>query len=173
MKRSGLRKPVRRLALIAGALVCAVGLAVPASADAAPPVAPAASARPMVHPGYPCTQQSTTAASFINWTFYTGQSVCVNGYDYVIQADGNVVVYDATDKALWSTRTAIGRPTRVIMQNDGNFVVYDGTTVLFATGTDGLSSAYICFQPDGKMAIYTANTGRTTCTGKVRWSSKN
>lgn len=170
MKRSGLPKPVRRLALFAGALVCTAGLAVPASADAA---GPGAGARPMVHAGYPCTQQSTTFAWFTNWTFYTGQSVCVNGYDYVIQSDGNVVVYDASDKALWSTRTAIGRPTRVTMQNDGNFVVYDGATVLFATGTAGLSSAYLCFQTDGKMVIYTANTGRATCSGKAYWSSKN
>jgi hypothetical protein len=166
VKRAGLRNPLRRLALVAGALLCTAGLAVPASADTQ-----AHAAHPMVHTGYPCTTQTTTFAWFTNWTFFTGQSVCVNGYDYVIQSDGNVVIYDASDKALWSTRTAIGRPTRVTMQNDGNFVVYDGTKALFASGTAGLSSAYICFRTDGKMAIYVANTGLATCSGKVYWSS--
>ncbi|KAK5657001.1 hypothetical protein OQA88_3524 [Cercophora sp. LCS_1] len=54
-----------------------------------------------------------------------------------MQPDGNLVMYNNSDKAVWHTDTAspIGDSTVVCsVQNDGNVVLYKGTSV-WATST--------------------------------------
>jgi hypothetical protein len=46
-----------------------------------------------------------------------------------MQGDGNLVLYDSADTALWDSKTS-GKgtgPYRAVMQDDCNFVVYDST----------------------------------------------
>jgi hypothetical protein len=48
-------------------------------------------------------------------------------YQFYMQPDGNLVVYDSTKKALWASNTyrkGTG-PYRAVIQGDNNFVVYD------------------------------------------------
>jgi len=66
-----------------------------------------------------------------------------------LQSDGNLVLYDAFNKALWASGTNGRRhhshqghhhhhhPLRLVMQDDGNLVLYSGTTPLWATNTNG------------------------------------
>lgn len=58
----------------------------------------------------------------------------------IVQNDGNLVIYDSRDKALWSSETnGQGEgPYLLRMQDDANLVLYDiNDTPIWATGTDG------------------------------------
>jgi Peptidase family M23 len=57
---------------------------------------------------------------------------------FSIQADGNIVLYNYSNKPIWATMTNGNRGVQVAMQNDGNWVVYtsDGRPV-WATMTNG------------------------------------
>jgi hypothetical protein len=43
-----------------------------------------------------------------------------------MQGDGNLVIYDANSRPLWSTGTYGNAGSRLFMQDDGNAVIYDG-----------------------------------------------
>ena len=45
-----------------------------------------------------------------------------------MQSDGNLVLYDGSNKALWSSNTNSKgvKPFRLVMQKDRNLVIYDG-----------------------------------------------
>ncbi|NRG42954.1 excalibur calcium-binding domain-containing protein [Rathayibacter sp. VKM Ac-2835] len=107
----------------------------------------------------------------------------------VIQNDGNLVIYAASGRALWSSYTPPAPPAPVIrdvlngggeirsgqqlvssdggsraaMQGDGNFVVYRGGEVRFSTGTSG-SGNRLAMQTDGNAVVYSSG-------GAVRWQS--
>lgn len=53
-----------------------------------------------------------------------------------MQGDGNAVVYDASNRAMWDSRTA-GRPGSILrVQDDGNVAIYaPGNRAVWATGT--------------------------------------
>ncbi len=56
-----------------------------------------------------------------------------------MQSDGNLVIYDSTNKATWATNTnGVGTaPFCLIMQDDRNLVVYDSTgTPTWSTHTN-------------------------------------
>jgi hypothetical protein len=48
-------------------------------------------------------------------------------YKLQMQADGNLVIYDASNAAKWASGTRGDRngPYRLIMQDDSNLVIYD------------------------------------------------
>lgn len=83
---------------------------------------------------------------------------------FVMQTDGNAVVYDYTGRATWSSRTQ-GVGDRLDMQTDGNVVVSaaDGRPV-WATGTDGEPGADLEMQDDGNLVVYRAD-------GSPAWAS--
>src|SRR4051812_13006304 len=58
-------------------------------------------------------------------------------YKFVMQDDGNLVLYTGNlSRALWTSRTAGHPGSRAVMQVDGNFVVYDSSDrPLWYTGT--------------------------------------
>jgi len=91
--------------------------------------------------------------------------------DFILrmQADGNLVVYDARAlnvymAALWSSRTNGQRVDRCIMQADGNLVLYNGSTAVWASNTNGYPGAYAILQDDGNFVIYSTD-------GQHRWAS--
>jgi hypothetical protein len=51
----------------------------------------------------------------------------------VLQADGNFVIYSASNAVLWASNTAGHPGSSLSMQNDGNAVLYDNGTALWAT----------------------------------------
>ena len=47
------------------------------------------------------------------------------GNQFIMQEDGNAVLYDEAGDALWSSKTQKTGANRIIMQADGNLVIYD------------------------------------------------
>jgi hypothetical protein len=79
-------------------------------------------------------------------------------YTLVMQADGNLVLYDNTTRAaLWSSQTD-GNPGAVaVMQSDANLVVYSAAKQpLYSTATGGRgdSESHLVIQDDGNAVIY-------------------
>lgn len=76
-------------------------------------------------------------------------------YTFVVQGDGNVVVY-GNGRALWWTGTG-GHPGATLsVQSDGNVVVYDRGRALWSTGTAGAGGGQLILQDDGNLVLYTA-----------------
>ncbi len=79
-----------------------------------------------------------------------------------MQADGNLVVYDKSNKALWSSGSAGHPGTTLGLGDDGNIVLADGTRVIWAankfadeawsgcmpSGSNDVARACYVFQPD-------------------------
>lgn len=104
----------------------------------------------------------TAAAAANGSTLHGGQALEIGqalhsddgAYSAVMQTDGNFVVYDAGQGALWASGTADSGGTRLVMQDDGNLVVYtaEGRAV-WDTGTGG-SGVYAVMQTDGNFVLY-------------------
>jgi WD40 repeat protein len=77
-------------------------------------------------------------------------------YKFVMQADGNLVLYDSYDQALWASKTnSHGNVWDVIMQTDGNLVIYDAHNhAIWASNTNGKPGASLTAQDDGNVVIY-------------------
>lgn len=75
-------------------------------------------------------------------------------YTFVMQGDGNLVLYAARGKALWAAYTN-GPDRRAVMQSDGNFVVYDSANqALWHTKTGGKPGARLEVQDDANLVLY-------------------
>lgn len=91
-------------------------------------------------------------------------------YRLILQkSDGNLVLYDDTNRAVWAPRNEIGRSlggaASAVMQEDGNFVLYTPSReALWATDTDGNGGARLYLRSDGTLEVQ-APGGRTV------WSS--
>jgi hypothetical protein len=88
-----------------------------------------------------------------------------NGYQLIMQADGNLVQY-AGQYALWDSRTFGNPGAWVIMQTDGNLVVYSSSgQPLWSSRTNGTQNlgSYLSVQSDSNLVIYTG-------TGQAIWA---
>ena len=72
----------------------------------------------------------------------------------VFQDDGNLVVYDNQNRALWASGTNGQAASQCIMQTDGNLVIYGYYDAIWASGTNGWYNAYLDMQDDGNLVIY-------------------
>ncbi|HUC21481.1 MAG TPA: hypothetical protein VMA73_02125 [Streptosporangiaceae bacterium] len=100
-------------------------------------------------------------------------------FKFVLQADGNLVLYvidDATlpvditqgqyTKALWATGTEGSGATHCSMQTDGNVVLYTNSNApVWASNTNGNPGAFLRCQSDGNIVIYSSN-------GMPLWASQ-
>jgi hypothetical protein len=69
-------------------------------------------------------------------TIWTSNTSGRGGTRVVMQTDGNLVMYDQQNIAVWHTRTPgnTNNP-RLILQTDGNLVLYSGTSALWHTNS--------------------------------------
>ena len=76
-------------------------------------------------------------------------------YRLVQQADGNLVLYDASSdyKALWAN-DRFGTGHQTVMQTDGNLVVYRSGRAVWDTHTDRFGPAKLVVQDDGNIVVY-------------------
>ena len=100
----------------------------------------------------------------------------------IFQADGNLVVYNASNLALWASGTC-GSGARMALQHDGNLVIYNSSgSALWATGTMNNSYSFLqgetltvgeyiltdtrklIMQDDGNLVLYDAG-------GQALWHS--
>lgn len=72
----------------------------------------------------------------------------------VLQDDGNLVVYDNQNRALWASGTNGQAVSQCIMQTDGNLVIYGYYNPIWASGTNGNNYSYLDMQDDGNLVIY-------------------
>jgi hypothetical protein len=78
-------------------------------------------------------------------------------YLFVMQDDGNLVLYGPSGRALWSTDrlTSAWRSQEfVIFQGDGNLVTYGGGRAIWASNTAGRGGDHFEVQSDGNLVIY-------------------
>lgn len=89
-------------------------------------------------------------------------------YRFVMQGDGNLVLYGPPGGALWASWTFVPG-TSLVMQTDGNLVAYapDGRPVWF-TGTRGSGAIRLIMQSDGNAVLYRADGRAVWATGTVR-----
>lgn len=94
-------------------------------------------------------------------TMYKGDTLFSPNHEYrlVFQNDGNLVVYNSQDKALWHSGThGMSNAATLRMQDDGNLVLYsDSLTPLWHTKTHlGPYAEYeLVMQNDGNLVLYT------------------
>lgn len=106
----------------------------------------------------PPTPTSTPAPQFCRWE--PGQEIAMgnrcdvpHGF-FVFQEDGNAVIYDNNNVALWNTQTA-GTGHRFVFQLDGNLVMYSSTgTALWNSQTHDQGGILLIFQEDRNLVIY-------------------
>lgn len=87
----------------------------------------------------------------------SGSTLSSNNTQYrvVMQTDGNLVIYSASNQVRWFTGTAGNPGARAVMQTDGNLVVYTpADKPLWSTTTNGFSGAAAVMQDDGNLAVY-------------------
>lgn len=94
------------------------------------------------------------------------QLVSANGsYAFVVQGDGNAVVY-GPGGAMWASGTAVGG-TVLVMQGDGNLVAYaPGGRAVWDTHTGTSPGAQVVMQDDGNLVVYRPG-------GVPVWASKS
>jgi hypothetical protein len=84
----------------------------------------------------------------------------INGiYHLVMQADGNLVVYNlSTQTACWNSGTQ-GTNNRVVMQADGNLVVYrdSDNQWLWQSDTDGTGADRLVMTTSGDLRVYNSS----------------
>lgn len=99
-------------------------------------------------------------------TLTPGQSItsCNGKYKFILQKDGNAVLYDSANNALWSSGTQGKSVRNILMQGDGNLVIYGtDSKALWATMKFG-SPKGLSIQDDGNLVIYGTS-------GRVIWNS--
>ena len=102
-----------------------------------------------------------------------------NGYKFVFQGDGNLVLYSPTGKVLWATGTESMGANRLSIQTDGNVALYRDSTPLWATNTAGNPGATFAIQADGNLVVYSSsgqplfNTGTHSGREVTRTASAN
>ena len=76
------------------------------------------------------------------WDSKTNTSQAPKPFKLIMQTDGNLVLYDANDHAVWASNTQNrGKaPHRLVMQSDGNLVIYDKQyKATWASNTNSIS----------------------------------
>lgn len=80
------------------------------------------------------------------------------------QNDGNLVLYDKTDKPLWQSDTDKNPNAVAELQEDGNLVVRAGGSALWSSNTAGTPGARLIVGDDGQLTIRDRN-------GRAVWTS--
>jgi hypothetical protein len=99
---------------------------------------------------------------YLNTGFLTpGQSIWSPNAQYylTLQTDGNLVEYNASGTAIWSSGTSGQVVTEMIMQPDGNLVLYGpyNNVVWSLPNFTPHPGAYLAVQDDGNVVVYDTN----------------
>lgn len=115
--------------------------------------------KPKVAPEPDWTTVTVSAPSVLE----VDQAWTTNRIRMIMQADGNLVVYNEHDKPIWAAMT-FGQNHRAIFQPDGNLVIHNGDDrPIWASKTHDHGGAQLVFRADAKVAI--------VHNGRVVWST--
>jgi hypothetical protein len=79
------------------------------------------------------------------------------GIRFVMQTDGNLVVYSRLGHAIWASGSR-GSGARLALQTDSNLVIRDSAgTVKWASGTKGTGGNQLRVQNDGNVVLYSSS----------------
>jgi len=82
--------------------------------------------------GFVATAQPSKVDKPTEWKSNTTVLVSPNQqYKLSYQSDGDLVVYDKSNKPIWSTKTAGKTPNKLVFQADGNLVLHGAITNVF------------------------------------------
>jgi len=77
------------------------------------------------------------------------------GYKLILQADGNLVLYNRSGHAVWDLGSTGRGAVKALMQTDGNFVLYNRQNKsVWDLHTQGHPGSYLLLQSDGNIVIY-------------------
>ena len=76
------------------------------------------------------------------------------GYVLTMQADGNLVLYASDRRILFATYTAGNPDAYLQFQTDGDLILWTGTRRLWATNTIGGPQSVLILQEDGNLVLY-------------------
>ncbi|MEW5743743.1 MAG: peptidoglycan DD-metalloendopeptidase family protein [Myxococcota bacterium] len=86
---------------------------------------------------------------------------CDGRFLFVMQGDGNLVLYQQGRGALWSSRTNGSGAKAAILQGDGNLVLYaDNWRAVWSTNTANRPGATLAVQNDGNVVLYQGGVAR-------------
>lgn len=87
--------------------------------------------------------------------FSTGKEwkLC-SGYKVSFQKDGNLVVYNRNNKAVWSSGTNNKGADQLSLQPNGNLVIYKRQYPIWSSSTHGNPGSFLALQEDGNFVIY-------------------
>ena len=75
-------------------------------------------------------------------------------YRLIMQSDGNLVLYDSANNAVWHSVTYGNPGSNCFLQSDGNFVIYNQNgQPIWHTYTNGNDGASLQISNDGKIRI--------------------
>ncbi len=120
----------------------------------------------------PSTSQSSSCGILaVGAALTPGQTLssCNGVFRLTLQTDGNAVVYNSSNAALWSSNTSGKASAKIIMQGDGNLVIYNASngfiwgSVNGNGGKTGTPSG-LNMQGDGNLVVYSTSGG-------VLWAS--
>lgn len=88
-------------------------------------------------------------------------------YVFMLQSDGNLILYAPGYKPLWASNTSGVAVDHVKVQSDGNMVIYGPQGGVWSTGTAGRggSATVLKAQNDGNFVIYNGTAGAIWATG--------
>ena len=76
----------------------------------------------------------------------------------VLQGDGNLVLYNSNNQAVWASWTVGSNAKYLILQSDGNLVLYNSNNqAVWASWTEGNGNSTMYLQGDNNLVIYNYN----------------
>ncbi len=76
-------------------------------------------------------------------------------YKLSYQSDGDLVVYDKSNKPIWSTKTAGKTPNKLVFQADGNLVLYGASNVVFwESSSNGKGGKSLRLSDYGSLSVW-------------------
>ncbi|AZZ52219.1 hypothetical protein [Rathayibacter festucae] len=123
---------------------------------------PALAAPPALHAETAAAAVATGDRLAVGATLKAGEELRSNlgsqgVFRFVMQTDGNAVVYDPNGGAFWVSGTS-GAGNSLTLQRDGNIVIYSAQgAALWASGSNGRGEpAFLAIQSDGNLVSYSA-----------------
>jgi hypothetical protein len=78
------------------------------------------------------------------------------GIKLIFQGDGNLVLRNTQNVAIWNSGTSHKGGNRLVMQSDGNLVMYKGGTAVWNTHTARSGASRLAIQDDANMILFTS-----------------
>ena len=99
---------------------------------------------------------SSNSVLIPNGELKAGQSLTNGNYTFVMQDDGNAVLYDG-GVVKWATNTENNSGASLVFQEDNNIVIYKSGLPIWATetaGTDRGGNSRLKLESNGKLVMY-------------------